>query len=113
MIALAYAGQVDVIAKGTVDGHARGWVYVGGGMWEPDRASEGPITTAALIAPMIDRAGAARLGCRVFGSNYFLFDKVEALCSRPQFPVPGNAQLPYGLAGALPRAVLLVFFGAA
>jgi hypothetical protein len=50
MIALADAGQVDVIARGAVGGQPRGWVYVGGGLWESDVAAEGTITTAALIA---------------------------------------------------------------
>ncbi|MBX7256083.1 MAG: hypothetical protein K1Y02_06950 [Candidatus Hydrogenedentes bacterium] len=50
MLALADAGQVDVIGKGVVAGIPRGWVYVGSGMWQSDVAAEGAISTATLLA---------------------------------------------------------------
>ncbi|MFA6244861.1 MAG: hypothetical protein WC655_28210, partial [Candidatus Hydrogenedentales bacterium] len=50
MLALADAGQVDVIGKGTIGGVPRGWVYVGGGMWHSDQTLQGPISTASLLA---------------------------------------------------------------
>lgn len=50
MLAIADAGQVDVIGKGVIDGTPRGWVYVGGGMWQSDIAAEGTLSTAAILA---------------------------------------------------------------
>jgi DNA-binding beta-propeller fold protein YncE len=50
LIARANAGECDVVVKGTVGGEDRGWVYVGGGLFESDRAAEGAIADAALRA---------------------------------------------------------------
>lgn len=50
----ADAGNVDLVAKGRVDGLARGYLYAGGGLFESDRASEGTIAESALR----DEAGA-------------------------------------------------------
>jgi hypothetical protein len=40
----------DLIAKGRVNGVARGWEYLGGGMWKPDVAADGDITSSDLRA---------------------------------------------------------------
>lgn len=50
MLALADAGQVDVIAKGTVAGFPRGWHYQGGGSFAPDSALDSTISTVSLLA---------------------------------------------------------------
>ncbi len=50
MIAQADAGNADIVVKGIVSGEARGAVYVGGGNFETDRASEASMTDAALRA---------------------------------------------------------------
>lgn len=50
MLALADAGDVDVIAKGLVAGDPRGWVYIGSGQFAGDRADEPVFATATLIA---------------------------------------------------------------
>jgi YVTN family beta-propeller protein len=46
----AAAGNCDLIAKGRVNGQARGWVYEGSDQWKPDKVAESDITTAELIA---------------------------------------------------------------
>jgi len=46
----ADTGECDVVAKARVAGVARGWVYVGGGTFVSDRASELPIADADLRA---------------------------------------------------------------
>lgn len=48
-IALANAGQVDLIAKGTVAGFPRGWRY-GGAVFAPDAAADAPISLAGLVS---------------------------------------------------------------
>jgi DNA-binding beta-propeller fold protein YncE len=50
------APECDVTAKGVIGGEQRGYVYVGGGDWESDRAADGVITDAALRA-LADTAG--------------------------------------------------------
>jgi hypothetical protein len=50
MLALADAGQVDVIVKGAQNGLPRGWFYLGSGVFDPDAAAEANIGTAALAA---------------------------------------------------------------
>lgn len=44
----------DLIAKGRVDGHARGWVYLGADQWKSDRLAVPDVTTAQLIALAAD-----------------------------------------------------------
>lgn len=50
MIALADAGDVDVIAKSLIAGDPRGWVYTGSGQFTGDRADEPAYPTASLVA---------------------------------------------------------------
>ena len=42
--------RCDIIAKGRVGTQPRGWVYVGGDMWDPDKVAEPELTTAQLLA---------------------------------------------------------------
>lgn len=44
----ADAGNADLVVKGRVGGVARGYRYVGGGLFESDRESEGTISEVAL-----------------------------------------------------------------
>lgn len=49
--AVADLGAVDLIAKGRDGtGAARGWHYLGGGLWESDRATDATLSTAALLS---------------------------------------------------------------
>jgi hypothetical protein len=48
--------ECDVTAKGMIGGEPRGYVYMGGGNWESDRAADGVITDVALRA-LADTAG--------------------------------------------------------
>ena len=42
--------ECDVVAKGVINGEARGAVYAGGGTWSTDRAGDAPVGDAALRA---------------------------------------------------------------
>ncbi len=42
--------RCDIVAKGRVSGQPRGWVYVGGDQWDPDKLAEPNLTTAQLLA---------------------------------------------------------------
>ncbi len=46
----ADAGNCDVIAHGLVNGAPHGWVYAGGGLWQPDVSGGAALSTAALRA---------------------------------------------------------------
>ncbi len=46
----AASTNCDLIAKGRVGSEARGWWYVGGDLWRPDRSSEPDRTSAQLLA---------------------------------------------------------------
>ncbi|MEO6028836.1 MAG: beta-propeller fold lactonase family protein [Candidatus Binatia bacterium] len=46
----ADAGECDLIAKGEIAGAPRGYLYVGGGTFETDRASEAPVSDATVRA---------------------------------------------------------------
>lgn len=47
---LANSNAVGLVAKGRVGGMPRGWVYVGGGVYRPDKAVGGDLSQAALLA---------------------------------------------------------------
>lgn len=53
LIAIADAGRVGVVAKGRVGGVQRGYVYAGGGNFQPDKVADAQVATATL------RGGAA------------------------------------------------------
>lgn len=40
----------DVIARGRVAGQPRGWWYLGGDLWRPDKAAESDVSTATMLA---------------------------------------------------------------
>jgi len=46
----ADANKIGLVAKGRTGGKHRGWVYVGGGSYRPDRVSGADISQAALLA---------------------------------------------------------------
>jgi hypothetical protein len=50
--------RCDIVAKGRVAGQPRGWVYVGGDQWDPDKVAEPNLSTAQLLALAVD-AGTA------------------------------------------------------
>jgi DNA-binding beta-propeller fold protein YncE len=50
LIARANAGNCDLVAKGNAAGIARGWRYVGGNNFQPDRNADGVIDATALRA---------------------------------------------------------------
>jgi YVTN family beta-propeller protein len=50
MVARANAGECDLVVRGVVNGEPRGSVYVGGGLFQPDRADDPQLTTAAMKA---------------------------------------------------------------
>jgi hypothetical protein len=41
--------RIDIVAKGKLLGQSRGWVYVGGDLWDPDKVAEGNVSTSQLI----------------------------------------------------------------
>lgn len=42
--------RCDIIAKGRVGSQPRGWVYLGGDLWDPDKLGEPDLTTSELLA---------------------------------------------------------------
>ncbi len=50
LVGQANANNCDLVAKGRSGGQPRGWLYMGGGMWRPDKLAESDIATATLRA---------------------------------------------------------------
>ena len=50
MIARAAANECEVVVKGILAGEPRGWLRLGNGAFQPDRAGDGTVTDAALRA---------------------------------------------------------------
>ncbi|MEX2016058.1 MAG: hypothetical protein WD873_05420, partial [Candidatus Hydrogenedentales bacterium] len=50
LLAMADNGDIEIIAKNIHNNAARGAIYLGGGQWQRDRNTDGPITTAELLA---------------------------------------------------------------
>ena len=50
--------RCDIIAKGRMGGQPRGWVYVGGDQWDPDKVAEPNLTTTELLALATDASTA-------------------------------------------------------
>ncbi|GMV99464.1 MAG: hypothetical protein AMXMBFR84_06030 [Candidatus Hydrogenedentota bacterium] len=50
LILLANTGQVDLIAKGTVNGFPRGWRYIGSNQFSPDSSTGSVATLGELVA---------------------------------------------------------------
>ncbi|HJQ24899.1 MAG TPA: SMP-30/gluconolactonase/LRE family protein [Blastocatellia bacterium] len=49
LVAQADAGNCDLVVKGIYHGEGRGFVYVGNGMFQPDRQNEAPVSWQALL----------------------------------------------------------------
>ena len=49
LMSQANGGNCDLIVKGIYDGAHRGFVYVGNGMFQPDRQSESPLSFQVLV----------------------------------------------------------------
>jgi len=45
-----FPGGAELIAKGRVASQPRGWLYIGGDLWRPDKAAEPDLSTTQLIA---------------------------------------------------------------
>jgi len=56
ILARADTSECDAIVKGVIGGEERGWYYEGGGQFSSDRASDGLIAEATLLA-LADTAG--------------------------------------------------------
>jgi YVTN family beta-propeller protein len=50
LVGQADASFCDLVAKGRIGGQPRGWRYVGGGLWRPDKNAEADLATASLRA---------------------------------------------------------------
>jgi len=70
LIARADAGDCDLVAKGRFDGHRRGFLYVGGGRFKPDRRFEPLISDGALRAEISHPGEALTYTCVPPGSGY-------------------------------------------
>ena len=67
--ARAIAGDCDLVAHGVVDGTLRGWLLVPGELFVSDRASEAPVSEAALRSQAQDTSGALTYTCVPPGSG--------------------------------------------
>jgi DNA-binding beta-propeller fold protein YncE len=47
---LADANTIGLVAKGWSNGQPRGWMYIGGGKYRPDKQAEGDLTQLALLS---------------------------------------------------------------
>jgi hypothetical protein len=101
----AQVGQCDLIVKGVVGGEARGWSRLADGTYQSDRASESPITHAALRAQVgvggqaltftcVPPGSGPRIGVDRDGDGFFDGDERDALTD-PANPssFPGSAAI--------------------
>jgi hypothetical protein len=63
------AGRCELVAKGVVGGEPRGWLYAGGGSFQPDRAADPPVSTAALRSLGQDAGQEITFTCVPLGSG--------------------------------------------
>jgi hypothetical protein len=63
-------GNIGLIAKGRIDTQPRGWEYLGGDAWSPDKSIDSPITTAELLALATDPAHAVTVTAVPLGSQH-------------------------------------------
>jgi hypothetical protein len=47
---LADGNTIGLVAKGKKNNQSRGWVYLGGGSWRPDKQADADISQSALLA---------------------------------------------------------------
>src|SRR5262249_18928111 len=81
-------GYCDLVAKGRVGFQARGWVYSGGGLWQPDKVAAAEIATADLVAlgglgseitvTGVPPGSGTRLGIDQDRDGYFDGDELDA-----------------------------------
>lgn len=50
LVGQAELSYCDLVARGRNGGQPRGWLYVGGGLWRPDKSAGSDVTTANLRA---------------------------------------------------------------
>jgi DNA-binding beta-propeller fold protein YncE len=70
LLARADAGDCDLIAKGQLDLQSRGFTYLGGGQFLSDRAADGNIATAALVASVNSPQESLTFTCAPLGTGY-------------------------------------------
>jgi hypothetical protein len=68
LLARADAGDCDLIAKASVGHASRGYLYLGGGQFLADRASEGMVSTAAVAA--VDGGDTVTFTCAPLTTGY-------------------------------------------
>ena len=78
----------DLVAKGRIAGQPRGWLYVGGGMWKPDKAAQPNLTRAQLLATVgpgseltatgVPRGSGQRMGIDRDRDGYLDGDELDA-----------------------------------
>lgn len=101
-LTLADNNAVGLIVKGRNLGVARGWAYVGGGLFQSDRAAEALDENSLLAAAVagneltytvVEKGTEIRLGIDRDADGYFDRDEAEA-CSDPANPsiIPGSPQ---------------------
>jgi len=102
--AQAALDNCDLIAKGRVNDQPRGWEYVGGGMWQSDKAAEAPISSADLRAlgglgseltvSGVPKGSGHRMGVDRDRDGYLDGDELDVL-SDPGNPdsTPGNVSV--------------------
>ena len=69
-MARADAGDCDLIAKGDLGLRSRGFAYLGGGQFLSDRAANGNISTAALLAAVNRPRESLTFTCAPLGTGY-------------------------------------------
>ncbi len=103
---------IDIIAKGRVGGTPRGWVYIGGDQWSPDKLGESPISSTSLrtlggpgtevTVTGVPRGSGQRMGIDRDRDSYPDADELAA-GSDPGNPLstPINVGVPGGSGGAV------------
>jgi len=110
LIALANEAEVGLIAKGRVDGEARGYVYLGQGAWHADRTAEvlNTFQMQTLAEPggeltytAVPFASRLRMGVDRDGDSHLDGDELDAMAD-PDDPtsVPGDCTAPVPAAPA-------------
>jgi hypothetical protein len=91
ILAIANTGAVGMVAKGQVDGEARGYTYLGGDQFQSDRAAEqvstGDLDAAAgagatITFTLVPLGSETRIGIDRDGDGFLDTDEVDA-CSDP------------------------------
>jgi YVTN family beta-propeller protein len=121
MQTIAASGAVDLVAKGTVAGLARGWVLTSGTSWQSDRAAESVTSTqlralaaigSELTFTMVPAGSGTRIGIDRDLDGYFDRDELDA-GSDPADPnsVPGACAGDFNNDGIVDGADLATMLG--